>query len=199
MLNASYFLCILLYMSFLIRSNTYTLPMAILLTGAVILVEINIINVHMSPVSAVNEESTATLKEKFTNQYAIDDSATLSVTYDVLAIWGGCCGIVDQFDFQDMELKYLQKGNESKKLQVPPTCCTRAVFEKEPANVLDCATKAENIYSEGCYVVLYHWLRKYCNIYSLIIIIKLMDMCVHTILYKRQVHRWRLMHTKQMM
>ncbi|KAH9502218.1 hypothetical protein Btru_070439 [Bulinus truncatus] len=185
-MNAGYIVCQVVYVSFLVHRNPFALPLVTLLTGVVILVEVNMINIYMSPVVAMNDEATLALKDKLIKSYAIYDTNVFSVTYDIIAIWGHCCGIINQYDFQTMLLKY-RHGGVPRILQVPATCCKESNFISGITAVVECAVRAEEIYPIGCYTMLFDWLMFYCNLYSIVIIIQLLDMCVHILLYKRRV------------
>ncbi|BFZ00224.1 hypothetical protein BsWGS_03263 [Bradybaena similaris] len=185
-LSSLYIVCILCYMTFLMHRITYTIPLVVIVTGAIVLTEVNIINIYMSPVSAANEQAKKELKERAEKEYAVDSNKPFSVTYDLISIWGHCCGIVDQYDFQNVMLKYfLPTKSEYKTLQVPPTCCEPRHFEKGVENVVDCASTAEGIFNVGCYQTIYIWLRLYCNLYSFVVVVQLLDLCIHIILYKK--------------
>ncbi|KAK0040204.1 hypothetical protein Bpfe_030356 [Biomphalaria pfeifferi] len=185
-LNVGYILCQLIYLSSLVHRNPFALPLVTLLTGVVLLIEVNMINIYMSPVAALNADATNVLQDKLLKSYAIYDTNMFSVTYDIIAIWGRCCGIINQYDFQTMLLKY-RHGGVPRVLQVPATCCKETEFISGISAVVDCAVRAENIYTVGCYNMLFDWLMFYCNLYSIVVVIQLLDMAVHILLYKRRV------------
>ncbi|KAK6962008.1 tetraspanin [Biomphalaria glabrata] len=185
-LNVGYILCQLVYLSSLVHRNPFALPLVTLLTGVVLLIEVNMINIYMSPVAALNADATNALQDKLVKSYAIYDTNVFSVTYDIIAIWGRCCGIINQYDFQTMLLKY-RHGGVPRVLQVPATCCKETEFISGISAVVDCAVRAENIYTVGCYNMLFDWLMFYCNLYSIVVVIQLLDMAVHILLYKRRV------------
>ncbi|BFZ00223.1 hypothetical protein BsWGS_03262 [Bradybaena similaris] len=187
--SSLYIVCILCYMTFLMHRITYTIPLVVIVTGGIVLTEVNIINIYMSPVSAANEQAKKELKERSEKEYAVNSDKPFSVTYDFIAIWGQCCGIVDQYDFQNVLLKYyLTTTSENKTLQVPPTCCKPIAFEQGVEKVIECASKAEGIFDVGCYPTIYQWLRQYCNFYSIVVILQLLDVCIHIILYKKHLN-----------
>ncbi|XP_059156851.1 uncharacterized protein LOC131941569 [Physella acuta] len=196
-LNGVYIMCTVLYMSYLMHKNPFTLPLVALVSGFVVLIEVNIINIYMAPFSHINEESKRTLKDKISHVYAIDDSTVFSVTYDIISIWGQCCGIIDQYDYQTLTLRYIQRDANSvvRQLQVPPTCCKSEVVKEGLRKVHECAEASEGIYTEGCYMVLYNWLLPYTNGYSLMVIVQLIDITIHLMLYKKSIKQTQEEHS----
>ncbi|KAK6962004.1 polyprotein, partial [Biomphalaria glabrata] len=86
-LNALHILCIMMYMSFQIHRNHFTLPVVCFLSGIVVILEINTTHVYMSTNSAPIKKAMKELTNKINSSYAVEDSNVISVTHDIFAIW----------------------------------------------------------------------------------------------------------------
>lgn len=89
-----------------------------------------------------------------------------SVTYNLIPIWGHCCGIVDQYSFQSVTLKeFLPTKSEYKVFQVPPTCYQSSYFEKGVKFVVHFGSMAQGVFNVRCYQTSYIWRCLCCSLY----------------------------------
>ncbi|KAH9502220.1 hypothetical protein Btru_070445 [Bulinus truncatus] len=195
-LNGVHILCIMMYMSFQIHKNHFTLPVVCFISGMVVVMEINATNVYMSETSAQSKESKDNLEKNIHLIYNVEDSTVFSVTHDIISIWGHCCGVTSMYDFQNHTgLKFSAKTDKERKpIQYPPTCCNETFFslgDKARDAVKNCAFSGEGVYSEGCYSMMFDWLNFYCILYSVIIMCQLIDIFIHLALYKKMVTLFR--------
>ncbi|XP_055868622.1 uncharacterized protein LOC106075782 [Biomphalaria glabrata] len=189
-LNSVHILCTMMYMSFQIHQNQFTLPLVSLVSGTIVLMEVTVTNIYMDETSAASIAAKKQLQGKLKDVYLVEDSSTFSVTYDILALWGQCCGITEKYNFAaNTNLKFsLKTDSRRRTIQYPPTCCNVSLFLLSKGAfeaVKECAMTGEGTYSEGCYFVLYNWLNNYCGFYSIATLLQLFDMFIHILLYHK--------------
>ncbi|KAI8743630.1 hypothetical protein BgiBS90_034142 [Biomphalaria glabrata] len=195
-LNGVHILCIMMYMSFQIHKNHFTLPVVCIISGVVVIMEINATNVYMSETSAQSKEAKDNLERNIRMIYNVEDSTVFSVTHDIISVWGHCCGVTSMYDFQNHTgLKFSAKTDKERKpIQYPPSCCNQTFFslgDKARDAVKNCAFSGEGVYSMGCYTMMFEWLSYYCILYATVILWQLIDILVHLILYRKMVTLFR--------
>uniref|UniRef100_A0A2C9LST2 Uncharacterized protein n=1 Tax=Biomphalaria glabrata TaxID=6526 RepID=A0A2C9LST2_BIOGL len=151
-LNSVHILCTMMYMSFQIHQNQFTLPLVSLVSGTIVLMEVTVTNIYMDETSAASIAAKKQLQGKLKDVYLVEDSSTFSVTYDILALWGQCCGITEKYNFAaNTNLKFsLKTDSRRRTIQYPPTCCNVSLFLLSKGAfeaVKECAMTGEGTYS----------------------------------------------------
>ncbi|KAH9502219.1 hypothetical protein Btru_070444 [Bulinus truncatus] len=197
-LNSVHILCIMMYMSFQIHKNHFTLPVVCFISGVVVIMEINTTHVYMSSNSAPIKNATKELTNKINCSYAVEDTNVISVTHDIFAVWGHCCGVQELYDFQDLPLSFSAKRDKDRSpIAYPPTCCNETKFKQLSeakdklagfdSTIKQCAMLGDGVYAEGCFVMLFNWLNMYCVLYSIVIMVQLFDIFIHLAMYNKMV------------
>ncbi|GFN74035.1 hypothetical protein PoB_000054100 [Plakobranchus ocellatus] len=187
-LNSLYAACILVYLAYYLHKCSITLPVMLVTTSVLYVMELTYVNVFYHPTVIGTDEKVEELVTKLTEEYKPISSNEFSVVQDYISIWLECCGVNDRFDFYNTTL--LLKGTKRERIaKIPPTCCRRRVFNEGLDRVIQCAIKGgeKDIHPKGCMGSFLEWLQHLCHMYSVYSWLHLFDCVLHVIVYKRKV------------
>jgi len=151
--------------------------------------EILINNIHLSDQSKANEENRKHNKE-YLEKYMPNSDDPISLSYDLISLWGQCCGIDDKNDFDSLSVNASLNNvsaefNQGDKFRSPLVCCDlNAENTIDVVGLKDCARSIYPTHGKGCYTVLLEYLRNYTQFYTyVVIVVHLMDSVITFIVW----------------